>query len=220
MKLSAIIPTKRRGAQCAKMIERLFETTQGQDVEAIVVAYPTPDLDAVFNVMTRYPLRIYLDLGNAIAAWNLGASMANGDTFLIVDDDSYFYPDWLTCALESYTTGFVGLNDLYTNGADWSTRYLMRRECVVNVLGGVVQVPHYRSWCADLETCRRAQAAGRYVYEPRAIVEHRHWQLGKAPQDETYRDGDKEHAADQQIYELRAAMGFPSDYNAVVRLKP
>lgn len=77
-------------------------------------------------------------------------------------------------------------------------------------------VPHYRSWCLDVELNDRAKAAGQYAWAEKAMVEHRHVAFNKASVDATYQIGYNVHAYDQMILQARRKHGYPNDFKAVI----
>ena len=165
-------------------------------------------------------------------AWNNGLRLATGDVFVPGADDALFHEGWLEAALTALSTlpggeGLVGLNDGSGRGDVRGFRYdspavrkytpffLVSRGCLARELHGLLCVEKYGHYYMDVEACARAQAGGRYVYAPDSRVEHMHWQLGKAEQDETYQTGPA-YQHDLAIYLERERTGFPDDFEPIV----
>lgn len=220
MKVSCIIPTRLRAAQARRCVDEFFATTAEHEVECIVVA--DHDLDTV-KAMAGSPALV-LDnemRRGAIRSWNVGLMAATGDAFVFGADDLYWKAGWLDAALAALKTlpgesGMVGLNCLDRDD-DVATHFLITRQCVVEVMGGVLAVPHYHHYWSDPEMVERAKQAGCYVFEPRAIVEHKSHMAGKAGNDMTYAEALRWFPKDEVIYNQRKEAGFPNDYKAVIR---
>jgi GT2 family glycosyltransferase len=217
--ISVLLATMGRPAQAEAFVHAVRATTAGHDVE-IVAAVDGPERDA----------KALLDLGCVVdhaheprgssAAWNAALKLASGDPVVLAADDLDFQPGWLDAALTKLAEfpggwGLVGFNDGHW-GEDLSTHYLMSRRFVTEVLGGVIAWECYRHSFNDREANARARAAGRYAWCPDAHVPHRHWTFGDRPQDTTDTRLLGEHGDSQRAFDLRAAAGFPVDYEAVI----
>lgn len=220
MKVSCIIPTRLRPAQARHCVDAFFATTAGHDVECIVVA----DSDqATVDAMEGSPAIVIMNKKRrgAIRSWNIGAMAATGDAFVFGADDLYWRAGWLDATLAALKMlpneqGVVGLNCLDRDD-DVATHYLITRRAAIDVLGGVLAIPHYHHYWSDPEVTERAKRAGCYVMAATAIVEHRSHMVGRAPNDMTYAEALRWFPKDEEIYNKRLAAGFPSDYEPVIK---
>jgi glycosyltransferase involved in cell wall biosynthesis len=223
MKVSAILPTMGRPAQALACIRRMFETAESCDLECIAVVEHAGDLPAEAAEMPNVTVVVSSLHRGPVSAWNEGLIMADGDAFVTAGDDLWWHDGWLVAALAHMTDtlDFVGLNDGHyppqAPWAPWATHFLATRRHLIEVQNGVLAIPVYRSWCTDMEMCRRAQRAGRYVMALDAVAEHRHPDFGTASMDDTYRAGYPWHQQDIALYNRRTLAGFPDDFNPVLR---
>jgi len=227
MKISVVIPSKGRPAQLAACVRRLFETTRGHTVEAVVVCDEQEAYDLTIDALERAfvsPDHLVWSWATlpVIPAFNEGLRMSTGDALVLGADDLWWGDGWLDAALEALNTlddadGLVGLNDLAPIKRDYATHYLMTRRYLARENGGVLACPHYQHTYIDPEACARALRAERYVFAEDARVDHRHWLWGKAEKDPTYTETDPTIEHDRQMYAQRAALGFPDDYPPVIR---
>ena len=110
----------------------------------------------------------------------------------------------------------VGIADGHQTSAAYAAHYVFSREFIVKHHGGVMAVPHYRSWYCDLEARKRADRAGAYAAPPGAMWYHNHVVFDRAPDDETYQRGKRWRAIDQQVYRERMDAGFPDDFEPIL----
>lgn len=226
MKVSVVIPSKGRPAQLAQCVRRLFETTRGYDVEAVVVCDEQEAYDLTINALDQaFVSRDHLvwswDTLPVIPAFNEGLRLSTGDVILPGNDDLVWGDGWLTEALAVLETmpdgdGVVGLNDLCPIPRNFSAFFIATRRWLARENGGVLFCPHYWHNFVDPEVCARAIAGGRYAVADKAIVEHAHPAWGKAEMDATYTAGNEHFADDQAIYTMRLEAGFPDDFAPVI----
>ena len=223
MKISVIIPSMKRPDQLKACVQRLFETTHNRDVECIVVV-DGGDLDTLATALQVTPLVAFNhDRLGPMRAWNRGLSFSRGDAIVLVGDDVYFHEAWLDEALKvletlSNQSGVVGFNDLYRAPTDGHcVHFLITRDCIRNVMGGVLCFECYQTQYTDNETNERAKAASCFVYAQNSIVEHRHWRVNKAAKDEMYQIGETGFKHDYATFNRRKAAGFPNDFTPVIR---
>ena len=195
------------------------ETTEGFDVEVIAAVDADPETAERIEPLVEQLLYSSEHEGCS-KAWNACLAESTGDPVVFAADDLIWRPGWLEASLAKLGEfeggwGLVGFNDGHW-GAELSTHYLMSRRFIVEVLGGVVAWEFYRHSFNDLETCERARRAGRYAWAEEAHVEHEHWLFGGREQDETDMRTLADHARSKQLYDERAAAGFPNDHKAVI----
>jgi glycosyltransferase involved in cell wall biosynthesis len=207
--ISVVMPTKGRPEQARACVERLLDTSSGQEVEVIVVA-DAGDFDArglEKNVGVIRPP----DEPGPIPAWNHGLAFAHGEWIVTGADDLVWCDGWLAAALASARDGFCGLYDGHTEPSERATHFLLSRAYIETHQGGHLMPPYYRSWYPDAEISAIAQRVGAYVCPAAARVEHHHPDWRDAPDDATYQAGRKHHNADRRIFYRRKRFGFPNE---------
>ncbi len=215
--ISVVIPSRGRADQLKKCINGLKATTQGHDVQTVIVL--DEDDAASINAIGATPVTPIVLSGepkNAVEKWNLGAHAASGDWLVLGADDLEWGDGWLEKALTTPNQGFIGFNDGHMDGKELATHYMMTREYSRAHNGGVLAIPHYHSWYLDVEATERAKRAGKFAFAREAYVEHRHPLWNKAQMDDTYRRGQQWYAIDQQTYAERSRAGFPDDFESVL----
>jgi len=228
MKVACIIPSRGRPAQLRRCIDLFFETTQEHDVECLAII--DGDVEPYYQALTDSAAML-LD-GNdavfnpkqvgAVASWNIGLkALAYANAFIPGADDLIWHPGWLDAALAALQTlpggqGMVGFNDLDRTD-HMATHFLVTRQCIIEVMGGVLAIPAYHHYWTDPEMNVRAKIEGCYVWCEESVVEHRSSMNGKAPEDDTYRLARKYFKADEETFNRRQAAGFPNDFEPVLR---
>ena len=209
--ISIIIPTLGRP-------ERLKKTLSGLDIDdselQIIILYNHDDTsmrgfsfkDPIlpFELPTRM---------TAIQKWNIGARISCGKYILLAQDDIEFPLLWKEKALSTPNNGFIGFQDGHGN-EEFYPDYMATRNWLRLNQGGVLVVPHYKSWCGDLEIRDRAMRVGDYVCGGTII--HNHVFHNPFLDDETYRLGRKNHDQDFKLYEERKRLDFPNDFEGVL----
>ena len=223
MKISVIIPSMHRPEQLKACVRRLVETTQGHDVECVVVV-DDGDVDTLAAALVVTPLVLFNHTRfGPMKSWNRGLGMSRGDAIVLVGDDVYWRNGWLAAALKALDTlpnksGMVGFNDLYRAPQDGHcVHFLLTRNCIRTVMGGVLCYECYETQYTDNETNERAKRAGCFVYAPDAIVEHLHWRVNKAQKDSVYQIGELGFRHDFAMFKRRQAAGFKNDFEPVIR---
>lgn len=219
MKTTVILPTWSRVKQAALCTRRLLDTSS---CDVVIV---TEDDMHEFGDLADDKRVYFLPVSprprlTAVMKWNYGLEcIPDYDAYVLGADDVWAHDDWHNEVLrvqKESGCGFVGINDGHSDGAQMSTFYLMTREFIVQHHGGVMAIPHYRSWAIDEEATIRAKRANQFVYAERAVLEHRHWIWGKSEQDENYKSARPAHDYDIMICKMRHARGFPDDFEAVI----
>lgn len=221
MLLSVILPTKGRGEQAARCINRLFETTQGFDVEVFIVAHPEEETRVAFSKLLpkRRPITVDWVDCTPIQGHNIGGAQAKGTHLLALDDDGWCGENWLAKVMTVFDTistnmGYVKIRDDGKNY--WAERAVGSRNFYTELLGGTLDIPEYISQYDDVEKTDRAIAAGIF-YQSDAYIEHRTWVYGKAQLDSTYINGSKKYCEiDRKLYEARRSKGFPNSYKRIL----
>jgi hypothetical protein len=142
----------------------------------------------------------------------------DADAYVLGSDDAIFQPGWYEATMQALEqiggSGLVGFNDGRKDKRALAVHYLMTRDFIIEHHGGVMAVPHYRSWGLDTEACQRAIAAGKYIKCLEAMVVH-DWHGPDG--DETYRMGLEYRKNVKQIYERRRMAGFPDDFEPIIK---
>lgn len=222
-KTSILLPSAYRSARLELALESLFKTLDDNDVE-ILVSCVHDDADSL-RVVQRYPIntiwlreRADYERG-AIWAFNKLAELATGDVLADVDDDQIFHPGWLTNALRELDRlggGVMAFNDLKSDGNDYAAHFIVSRDFLRQHMGGTLWPPMYKSWWCDRELSDKAKAAGLYAWAQDAIVEHNHWSFNLSEMDETYSAGKQYHDIDRELWQTRAAQGYPVIWQGVL----
>jgi hypothetical protein len=227
-RVSVIIPSAGRPKQCRACVDQLLKTTEGWDVECIVIAEPL-GLDAshlnqyakLFHRDPRMQLRVCQDHKGPVRGWNYGAELSVGQFLVFGADDLNWHDGWLAIALDAMNgirgrNGLVGFNDGITNGNREATHFMMSRDFCIEYHGGVLAFPSYYQYYTDVESWHRAKKADRYRWAFQAKVEHMHPQWDKAERDATYDLSSPKFGEDKTIFTRRLEKGFPNDFEAVV----
>jgi hypothetical protein len=156
----------------------------------------------------------------AVQKWNYGLECApDYDAYVLGADDLWAHEEWHNNALRAQKEsglGFIGINDGHCDGSNVSTHYMMTREFIINHHGGVMAVPHYRSWGIDEEATSRAKKENQFFYAENSILEHRHFLWEKSKIDLTYSTAKTSHDYDVFICSIRRARSWPNDFEAVI----
>jgi glycosyltransferase involved in cell wall biosynthesis len=218
MKPSIIIPTLGRTERLAQTVNSIYETACKRLADPpfeIVIVTEDPDTICMIKSEMGALVELIEAGGTPVEKWNLGAAHADGDWLMLMSDDVIFLPGWMEACQRTPNRGFIGLNE----GVNWTDdvgHWMISRECACDVLGGVLAIPHYKSWSFDQETCAIVRRAGRYARTDDIVIDHRHYSLGKAAFDETYKRVQPWHVEDARTYVNRKAAGFPIDWAPVI----
>lgn len=225
MKVSILIATC-RASHITSMIRSMLETTEGYDIEPVVVVDDRDTLDMLMGYIV--PSKLVLDYSRtrrgALWAWNRALEISTGDVLVPAGDDQIFHKNWLDYALSSHDErlhgyGVVGLNDLaYDGNTQVATMYMMDRKYCKEQMGGVLCPPVYNYYCCDLEWNEKAKILGRFYWDSRSVVEHVHSAHGKRPVD--HLDMEKLESGwmveDNRTYQERKANGFPVVWESLI----
>jgi glycosyltransferase involved in cell wall biosynthesis len=224
-KVSIIIPTRHR----AKLLEQrlkviLSHTPELSDHSAeLIVVHDLDDQESGHAVVRAagsiYPIIITSKpLETPANKWNQAASIAWGNWLVTISDDCIPQDKWLTNALRMITSGFIGLPDGVTGDRNnfFTPLYMATKDWLRKYNGGVLVIPHYKSWYADIETAMRAKNSNTYTVGRNSVITQLHEVFGTADNDEMYRLGATRRAEDLNTYNLRVSKGFPNDFDKVL----
>ncbi len=219
MKVSIIVPTLSRPTQLRRNMERLLETVRGMDAEIIIAAEVNrSSVEAVKDLpMTAL---FQEEWQGSVAGWNRGAVAAKGDVLVTGADDIWWHDGWLERGLDAMHRGgtiYVGLNDCIWNGnTGLVTHWMITRQGAIDLTGGCLHIPHYKTAWSDQEVRERVLRAGQFQWCARAVLEHQHYVVGAAHVDKCYLIQKQYMDSDGETYRARAAAGFPDDFAPVL----
>lgn len=224
--VSCIIPTLNRPALLSRTLIRLFESTQGIDVEAVVVIDESME-SLEFCVGFAKEHRLVIDFSparrGAIHCWNLGLKHSHAEIVFHQGDDIYYEDDWLKIALDSFqgklnNYGLLGVNDQMHNGNQTvATHVLFDKAFCRAELGGVMANPRFRYYCVDSWLNERARRAGRFYWEEESRIKHIHPANGLRAVDDTDRShGDDAWNHDIPLMEQMRGAGLPIDFDPII----
>lgn len=220
---SLIIPTRKR----SQLLEQRLCTLKNNTPEImkgeveVILCVDSDDYDSkqlavktpfVYFIVECQPLEI------PAVKWNMACKHAKGKWLVTISDDCIPQPNWLTNALNMLSRGFIGLPDGVTGNRNnyFTPLYMATREWLRKYNGGVLVIPKYKSWYADIETAIRAQRSNTYTVGRNSVVTQLHSIFQTAPDDEIYRIGEMRRAEDLAMYNMRASYGFPDDFEGVL----
>ena len=218
MRTAILFPTFGRVEQARRCLDQFIQTAPA--ATCVVV---TEDDERAWGPLLDDEHILFVPVTEGMTAvqkWNHALKKAQHfDAFLLGADDLWPAEGWLDEVLNVQAktgAGCVAVNDCITDGNALGTHYLLTKDWIKQHQGGVMCVPHYRSWGLDVETNERAKRSGTYAWAANAKVEHRHVHWKKAPMDDTYRIGYRVHQYDDFILSIRRRAGFPNDFQAVI----
>lgn len=219
--VSIIIPTRHRHLLLNERIGTLIKNTREirQGIAEVIVVSDFDDNDT-YNIIqhTGFIQLQVPTLTIPSIKWNEAAKIARGEWLVTISDDCLPQENWLTNALKMITWGFIGLPDGVTGSRNnyFTPLYMATKKWLRKYNGGVLVLPCYKSWYADIETCIRAQRSGTYVVGWNSVVTQLHSIFNTAPEDEIYKIGEGRRAEDQMMYNQRALKNFPDDFERVL----
>jgi glycosyltransferase involved in cell wall biosynthesis len=220
VKTSIIIPTRGRHHLLPGRLKELLKLTpelEKEEAELIIVMDEDEEANSdtytsefncrvVFTPKLEFPAK----------KWNLGARYSIGEWLVTMSDDSRpLHDKWLYNALnETINHGFLGLPDEMgeRNTSYFTPIYMATREWLKKYNGGVLVIPMYGIWYADIETCERAHKSGTYAVSYGSQVRQLHADFATAPDDEIYRIGKSRRVNDKIVFDYRKRNGFPDDF--------
>ncbi len=228
MRVAVIMPTLNRAGQLRRNAGDLLMQMPPDGVEVIVVFAVQRGDRHTLAVISNFA-NMWADSGTSVIValrepgttcvqgFNVGYERVRlaADWYVLGSDDQVYGDGWLEAALtvaDSTGAQVIGLNDGHTDIGKYAPHYMMHRDFIEQVMGGVMVPPVYQSWWFDREVCERAAALGLYAAAWRAQVDHMHPDWGTADMDDTYRGEWHKHDIDRDTYERRRAAGYPVDY--------
>lgn len=220
--VSIIIPTRMRSQLLGERLETIIKHTpelENRDAE-LIIALDQDDSETI-NLVVEKRLDVISckSLETPANKWNQAVRYARGNWLVTLSDDCIPQDKWLTNALSMLTNGFIGLPDGVTGDRNnlFTPLYMATREWLSKYHGGVLVIPHYKSWYADIETAMRAKRSNTYTVGRNSVVKQLHTVFGTAVNDEIYKLGESRRAEDLAMYNLRSSYGFPDDFERVIQ---
>lgn len=224
--ISIIIPSMYRQNYLESCVDRIFETAGHLDFEIVLVIDEDVDSFLLAKTLQAESKRVVPIFNNERQgrhkAWNMGLSIARGDLFVHMGDDGLVRGNWLDLALKEHHErlqdyGMVAFNDLNLHGDNQvGTHVLFDRKFCKEVLGGVMVVPLYKSFCPDIEFNERAKRAGKYFWCRDAIIEHVHSSNNKRPLTRYEEEKTVDWEYDQNLLAERRQAGWPDNFPPVI----
>lgn len=217
--VSIIIPTRFRSDLLkSRLITLKKNTPELSKGTAELIAVMDQDDQASINLRGIERKIIVPPLSIPAYKWNEAAKVALGNWLVTISDDCIPDPDWLKNALKTPNKGFIGLPDGVTGDRNnyFTPLYMATKKWLKKYNGGVLVIPYYQSWYADIETANRAHRSRTYVVGWQSTVKQLHTIFGSAPNDEIYKIGESRRAADLATYNYRFRIGFPDDFQGVL----
>ncbi len=205
MNITVILPSWNRPNRLQQSLEALRRNTH--DV-TIAVALHAGDVESL-NVAKSLADSIFVHPNRSfIPFWcryDPVVQYIPSDWYVIWADDVVAEPGWLEAALSSPEKGMVGMWD------GWAvTHFVISHKYLMEHLHGHVP-PYYWVWCVDNELIAVANGCGEYKVVSNPICRQYHPCHNNAPDDDTYRLGDKHHREDYQLFLDRSARGVPDE---------
>jgi glycosyltransferase involved in cell wall biosynthesis len=171
--ISMILPTRGRPERLKLCLERIIESTSGDDeivciadVDDIPTVVVLKDFYDKYGYLFDFAFRVTTKIFNAVEKWNYGASEAHGDILVLAEDDLYFHPGWkgeMLAALDSIGgSGYVGLNSL-NDKEPAPSDYAVTRDWLDQYQGGMLSIPIF-SQCGNLATYQLALKSGKCIW--------------------------------------------------------
>lgn len=218
-----IIPTRRRSGLLTERLRVLERNTPElhNDKAVVTIAYDVDDpetREVISKNFGYFHISPNLSLALPCDKWNKAAANSRAEWLVTMSDDSIPHPDWLTNALGMISYGFLGLPDGITGERNkmFTPLYMATRQWLKDFNGGVLVLPMYKSWYADIETCERAKRSGTWMLADRSVVEQVHECFGTAPNDEIYELGKTRRVEDFKTFMRRRNEGYPNDFKGVL----
>lgn len=194
MKTSILLCSMGRPTLLAQNIRRLYETTQGHEIELVVVI--DRDAESVravsalcLELNVPYTLQFNPTPRGAITCWNEALRLSTGDLLFPSGDDQEFEGGWLDHAKAAHAGlggyGCVGINDNLNSSASFCTTLFFDRKFCKEVYGGVIAPTILKYYCVDNLLDELARKAGKFAYCPESVVRHIHPSAGRRPADDT-----------------------------------
>ena len=211
MRFSLIHPSMGRPEQALACFNTWRGFASDVGIQHIVsLSANDPTIDTYTSLFTTDDSAVIVSPAtNMVAASNIAAERADGDVLILISDDMFPPMGWankITPYLDVDWPVVLQVHDGIRD--DIMTLPIMNRAAYDRL--GYLYHPDYLSMFADNDLAETAKAQGWYV-KCDVRFEHRHYTVGKAELDETYRKENSKTKWDhgQRVYERRKRDGFP-----------
>lgn len=215
----AIIPVLNRPKNVERLINSFKDNTPLDRAELLFVT--GKDCKEEIEEINKFTGSISIDIApDNIISWakriNYGIKQSeNKSTWILCGaDDIIFHPNWFEIAEQKSINfdGIIGTNDLghpATIGGWHSTHPIVSREYIKNF--GVIDEPgklchegYFHNY-VDAEIVHTAIKRGKWIHEPKCIIEHLHPAWNKANDDDVYKKGHEKVNLDRNLWSKRKA---------------
>lgn len=215
MALISLIHPSRGRAQKAYDTSSEWIRSAGVDVEYLLsIDNDDPQFKMYFK--NTHPFRSHYithnDNKSVVEATNIAAKEVKGDIIIYLTDDFKPFENWGLAVLKE----FEGENrPLLLKVDDCLQKFevpvltipMMNRALYERL--GYFWHPEYKSMFVDEDLYWTTRKLGALKYAQHLKFEHQHVSVGKAPDDETYRNSAKNWDQGKAVFAKRKALGFP-----------
>jgi hypothetical protein len=207
--LAVLVPVLARPQRVAPLLASFAQSTT---LSHTVYFIPNPDDEAEIAAIKRVRGKILLTSeGGYSDKINQAVKLTTEPLIFLGADDLEPHPGWFRAAQSCLLDGaeVVGVNDLIERNIEHATHFLMTRQYSQLTLLDGSRGPlfeGYRHYYSDNELIGTAQHRGVYAYANDSVVEHLHPMARKAPNDSTYRLGQKSWSVDRGLYAKRCKL--------------
>ena len=214
-RIDVLVPVLNRPLNAAPFMESLDASSRRDRVRVTVLADEddTETIDAWAQVIGDGDQIVTSPIkpGTFARKVNLGYLNTEHQYMILCGDDLVFDADWAKHAIKAIRTGVpvIGTNDLgQDRKGQQSPHPLISREYVKKhgaSWDGPGTVCHEGYWhnCVDREIALVARKRDMWSYDPKIILEHRHFWDGTVDKDETYELGTKHVNEDRKLLRSR-----------------
>ena len=214
MLISIIHPSLGRPVQARRCLDHWMQTASGDhEIEWIVSLSSADKMLGDYNqtFIASGAILVELSTKNMVEATNEAAKLCAGELIILVSDDMFSPEMWDTRMLHKLEMidgpAILQVYDGITSKK--LTIPIMNREAYAKL--GYIYHPDYKSMFADDDLRGTAMKHKMYYNATDIFIEHRHFSIGKAKFDETYRR-EIHHTVYKQgeiTYYNRARLNFP-----------
>jgi glycosyltransferase involved in cell wall biosynthesis len=220
--ISLIYPSRGRAVKAADTADKWIKSA-GVDVELILSIDSSDDTEKYINEFSRKWLLnpygntwrsevVINDNKSVVEATNKAAKVATGDILIYLSDDFDAPENWGPLVLKEFEgvegPCLVKVDDmLQPFHVPVITIPIMNRALYERL--GYFWMPEYKSMFVDQDLYEVVKKNGWLKLAPHLKFEHKHVSVGKAQDDETYRNSAKNWDQGKALFARRKAAGFP-----------
>jgi len=201
--VAIFVPSLNRPEKLLSLIENIHETTS----ESHKIYFAVSDQASLDILNETNETFIHDDGSSWVDRINKLYDTTNEPYMFLGSDDLVFHQNWFPYAMDTMRAidGVVPVNDLHNpNG----TSALVSRNYIDAMSGcidtpRVIVYPGYKHNYADTELFATAASRNKLKYCEQSVVEHLHWQAGKAEFDPTYAKSRDNWGIDEVLFASR-----------------